>query len=398
MKRKLEQTQDTTESGKDRDPEEISVRKRINFDDDSDDDEVIITSQAHKKRKLSAEMEELKVWMEEKFDAQKEQTQDLVKSVMANAERGKKNEHEISLIKNSIVNIERRLDGNPVPTTSYATAATTNRAATNIQETIPIPRAGSNPAERAAFLTSRKSLRIWPINGETYEEIMNATIEFFCQALGARKSELCIKNVTRVKSAPRGLAYKEVLVEFLDNYARDDILMRGPSLAGYRDISNRPTAGIRLDIPVHLMGSFKTLESFGFMLKKRHGEKFRKHIKFDEFSEKLYIQVGIKEDGTDTNWTDYYPEEAKKGLDKLNAKKGPRFDYLASPKPKPMETDALQGRSLQLRKSRLSNVTNSNGPPWTPPARKEDNVAGGTDRGAVWNPAERSGGDGKKTN
>ena len=44
---------------KDTDSREISVRKRIDFDADSDD-EVIIDNQAHKRRKMGKDIEDLK--------------------------------------------------------------------------------------------------------------------------------------------------------------------------------------------------------------------------------------------------------------------------------------------------------------------------------------------------
>ena len=84
-------------------------------------------------------------------------------------------------------------------------------------------------------------------------------------------------------------------------------------LAEYRDSNNKPTAGIRLDIPAHLMGRFKVLESFGFALKRRHGQSFRKHIKFDEFDSTLFIQVGIRKEEEEMQWTDYTANEAREG-------------------------------------------------------------------------------------
>ena len=127
-----------------------------------------------------------------------------------------------------------------------------------------------------------------------------------------------------MKSAPRGVAFLEVVVEFVDTYARDDVLLRGPALALYRDKENRPTAGIRLDIPSHLMGVFKTLESFAFALKRKHGVDFRKHIKFDDYEGTLYLQAGMKKDNEDTLWTNYSAEEARNGIKVLNCETWPK--------------------------------------------------------------------------
>ena len=167
-----------------------------------------------------------------------------------------------------------------------------------------------------------------------------------------------------------------ILVTFVDNYARDDILTRGPSLSGYRDDDGRPTAGIRLDIPAHLIGCFKTLEAFGFKLKKKHGQQLKKHIKFDEF-ENLYIQVGLKQEDKDVDWQQYTPEEAKDGLKKLQAKGGPRFNLLASPE-KGDSTAEASGNDKR-RKIAAKGSTNSS---WAPPARTKN-------QGQDWRPPAR---------
>ena len=213
---------------------------------------------------------------------------------------------------------------------------------------------------------------------------MEAIVVFCCQALGApRKDELGIVSVKRVRSAPRGVAFMEVLVEFTDNYARDDVLARGPMLADYRDDDNKPTAGIRLDIPQHLMGVFKTLEAFGFALKRRH-QGLKKHIKFDEYLENLYIQVGLKKMGEEeTEWASYTPEEAREGIKRLAAKKGPRFDFVGAAgtaangteESTSTGTTTSGAASTQTRSRR-----NDGGFPWVPPTRKA---------GQRWTPAAK---------
>ena len=110
----------------------------------------------------------------------------------------------------------------------------------------------------------------------------------------------------------------EVIVTFRDNYARDNIFSKGVNLAEYKDIQNRPTCGIRLHIPAHLMNAFKTLEAYGVELKRQHRNKLRKYIKFDEAEEDLYLQ--IKHDDDDS-WITFTPREAKKELAAKNVRK-----------------------------------------------------------------------------
>ena len=195
--------------------------------------------------------------------------------------------------------------------------------------------------------------------------MMESVVAFGCQALGApRRDELGIKDIKRTKSAPRGVAFLEVIVQFVDMQARDDILMRGHMLAGYRSTDNKPTAGIRLEIPAHLMGAFKTLEAFGFALKRRHGNQLKKHIKFDDYDESLFIQVGLRKDKQETNWTTYTAGEAREGIKKLSAKKGPRFDYMASPE---KEDDASEPSKRKQQEKRSAATAF----PWIPPTRSK---------------------------
>ena len=383
MKRK----QRDAEEKESEEAEEVSIRRKIIFDSESDD-EVSFDIQAHKKRRMGLDMEELKVWFRAELKTKMgEQTEKITETIKENTERGIKNSEDIADLKLAI----SRIEANTINPSfqplgpSYAGAAAARPDSSIRTSDIPssssicIPRAyASSQEERKSFELSRRSLRIWPIDGSTEKQLMDAVAVFFCQALGApRKDELGIKSVKRVKSAPRGIAFLEVLVEFSDTYARDDILMRGPMLSGYRDPAGKPTTGIRLDIPTHLMGSFKTLEAFGFALKRRHGQGLRKHIKFDDFTGTLYMQAGVKkEENAPIDWTDFTAEEAREGIKKLNAKKGPRFDYLATPTKKDDEQE--KEKRTERRNSAF---------PWIPPTRKKATDAENT--GRDWAPTTR---------
>ena len=211
------------------------------------------------------------------------------------------------------------------------------------------------------------------IEGKDEDQMMEAMIAFCCQALGSlRRDKLGLVSIKRVKSAPRGIAHLEVVAVFEDTHARDYILMRGPMLSEYRDKDNNPTAGISLDIPAHLMVSFKILESFGFALRRRHGNNLKKHVKFDEFSETLFLQVGLKHSNPEepTNWTEYSAEEARNGLKQLNAKKGPRFDFMSSP--------VASAKDTSVAPTRKGPSNANSGFPWVPPQRSKP--AGGSKR------------------
>ena len=118
------------------------------------------------------------------------------------------------------------------------------------------------------------------------------------------------------------------------------------------------------------MGSFKTLEAFGFGLKRKHGNPLRKHIKFVEFEENLFIQVGLKnDDETSIEWTQYTPAEAKDGLKRLHSSRGPIFDLLASPVNNNNQTTTQLRAATGTKKKTTTTTTQF---PWIPPARTKE--------------------------
>ena len=108
---------------------------------------------------------------------------------------------------------------------------------------------------------------------------MREKFEEFCtEALGTSLDSLGNYTIKRQRAAPRARAYLQVVVRFEDTYTRDEFFALGPNLAGFRDQEEKPTCGLRLHIPTKLMPTFKTLEAFGFDLKRIHKDKVRKHI------------------------------------------------------------------------------------------------------------------------
>ena len=98
---------------------------------------------------------------------------------------------------------------------------------------------------------------------------------------------------------------------FKDAYYRDDFFSRGPMLAEHRDHQGKPTCGIRLHIPAHLMSSFKTLEQYGYELKNKHGNEIKKHIKFEDYDGTLFLQVKHR---NDKDWLNFSVEQARSEL------------------------------------------------------------------------------------
>ena len=90
-----------------------TVRMRIDFEDtDSEsDDEVIIPSQPSKRLRMEQKLVELKEWMGEKFEetAGRAQVDELGAAVSKNSAGVAKNASEISLIKEKLCDIEKKM-------------------------------------------------------------------------------------------------------------------------------------------------------------------------------------------------------------------------------------------------------------------------------------------------
>ena len=84
-----------------------------------------------------------------------------------------------------------------------APVAATNNSRITFTRTKPLPQRGARlPQERQEFLRDRRSLKVWPIDGD--DKDLKPNVEEFCiRALGAPKREkLGIESVRRVRSAP----------------------------------------------------------------------------------------------------------------------------------------------------------------------------------------------------
>ena len=245
--------------------------------------------------------------------------------------------------------------------------------------------------EKRMFDKARRSLRIWPLGGENPEEIMEAVKDFCYNALLLPEtSNLGIEAVARVRSSPRGHSFKEVIVIFEDNYHRDRILACGPKLAGYRDDDRKPTCGIRLQIPGHLLQQFKVLENFAFARKRDFQGRIKKHIKFDDVGNCLFLQMKHLDD---EEWSNFSYEQALAEQEKGNQKRIKKSLLLRSPEqPTQIASSPAKKRVAPSREKtssnfvplkRSTNQSNSNAEPstsaagsnnWRPERREEEDM------------------------
>ena len=103
----------------------------------------------------------------------------------------------------------------------------------------------------------------------------------------------------------------EALVLFSDSNVRDMVLGSAAKLGPFRDATGRPTAGMRMEVPPALQQDFRILFRYGQNLRTRHGLGTRRHVKFDDLTRGLYLNVKLP---GDDGWSKVNLDLAKRGL------------------------------------------------------------------------------------
>lgn len=145
---------------------------------------------------------------------------------------------------------------------------------------------GSTEDEERVFWNARKKIRCFPVPGRTQDELWHNTEQFFLNVLAIPEGELppgAVLDVSRVHVGRRKNAIgDEVVISFDNITSRDIVSSYAPNLADYRRNNGGKAAGIRLEIPDHLRGVFRTLDRHGHTLKDRHGVGLRRNIKYND--------------------------------------------------------------------------------------------------------------------
>ena len=167
-------------------------------------------------------------------------------------------------------------------------------------------RSGGVQESRAAltpqYLHARRSVRLWPVEGNSDADLWSGVGDFLHGTLAINEQDMGQDDIESVARVIDGgfSARAEVLVTFFDEKKRDIVMSSSTNLATCTDHDGKPTAGIRLEIPDELADSFRLLSRFGTRLRARHGPGTKRHIKFDDFSGSLYSNVKLP---GDESWT-----------------------------------------------------------------------------------------------
>ena len=176
------------------------------------------------------------------------------------------------------------------------------------------PPPSSEPrGESLAFDLARRSLRLWPVEGSTQEELWRSTKRFISVTLdlGSQVTQEMMVSVERVEIPSGPGVQSEALVRFRDVSARDLVMGSASKLAPMVDSRGKSTAGMRMEVPPVLRQDFRVLFKYGQTLRARHGQGTRWHVKFDDISRSLYLNVKLP---TDESWSRVSIDLARRGI------------------------------------------------------------------------------------
>ena len=152
------------------------------------------------------------------------------------------------------------------------------------------------PGRELSFTISRRSLRMWPIKGNNEDEMSAAYLNFIRNALRIPEKEadsMKVERIRRTRTSPNAPAYLEACVTFRDPDDRDYVASKSVNLAMQRDKEGKPLAVIRMDVLGFLLSTFKALNNYAYIVRKRHGKDAKTYIKFDDPELNLFLEVKL---------------------------------------------------------------------------------------------------------
>ena len=168
------------------------------------------------------------------------------------------------------------------------------------------------PVRDPEYDAARRSLRLWPICGSSVAEMSRGVIDFVTQKLqvpDVGRDDLESVQSAKIRSGPR--VKDEVLVKFREVEVRDKVLGAAAKLAPFMDDNGMATAGMRLEVPSRLQQDFRVLYKYGQSLRARHGIGTRRHIKFDDPTRSLFLNVKLP---GDVSWSKVSTVLARRGI------------------------------------------------------------------------------------
>ena len=179
-------------------------------------------------------------------------------------------------------------------------------------------RTSRNNNQMGRYLRARRSFKIWPVrvegSGEVNEE--KAVRKFFIKEMQvpvATAQSVPLDTIRRADQARNSRITDEYVISFADAESRDIIKSYASGLA-----ASKGQAGLRLDIPPCLKGSFQILNDHGISMVKIYGKEVKRNIKFDDRNLDLMMDIKLPTSNTWHNITIEQAREAKKARDMID--------------------------------------------------------------------------------
>ena len=139
---------------------------------------------------------------------------------------------------------------------------------------------------------------MFPIGGETEEEMKSSLREFFAVKLKIPTADMLDEDVVHVRRVRQRRGRDnlgEVIVVFSGIEARDRVTSYARNLGQYVDSKGKPTAGIRFEIPDHLTGVHKCLLQYAHALWVKHGKDpdFKRNVRFNDADMSFSLDVKL---------------------------------------------------------------------------------------------------------
>ena len=148
----------------------------------------------------------------------------------------------------------------------------------------------SGEAERErCFLRARRSTRLWPVdkNGNNIDNCRRFLVDWPAVPQ-ATADGIDIEEAYFVDQVKRSRVENEAVVVFSTSETKD---MVRPMRRDWLQAGGK--AGMRMEIPDHLRGTFKLFEQHGGQLKARYKEGLQRSIKFDDVNQGLMMDVKL---------------------------------------------------------------------------------------------------------
>ena len=217
----------------------------------------------------------------------------------------------------------------------------------------------------AGYLVARRSIRLWPIQGDTEDSVWEGISDFLHEILAMREDEIGQEDIESIVRPVRGrvlMDRREVIVKFYDKQKRDQVVSSSPCLASRVDKEGKPTPGIRLEVPPELHDTFRLRHRFGTRLRARHGVGTKRHIKFDDFNGSLFTNIKLP---GDSSWTRVTSAMAREDLGASLRKENTHTQKRLGAKLVPGPRERLQRPMADTRVAGSLRLLGARGPPQT---------------------------------